>query len=221
MSCHLPERITALSVVQQYPEALGEWTLVEVNKVDDVDRCLCSHPIHEIYVIRNLKNNNAAQVGSCCIKKFAEQSEAFVGMHTVAKCVERIKQDASKAPNTGLIEQAARSGMLTPWEVQFLTDTKAKRALTAKQEVTRNRINNKLISSIGTTAQESFEQLKKSLTASPNVKLIDKALEQKVIRPQDGTFLKQISAKAHEALSDKQKSYKTSLNQRIINQIKL
>lgn len=122
---------------------------------------------------------------------------------------------------TGLIDQAARSGILTPWEVQFLTDTKAKRALTAKQEVTRNRINSKLISSIGTTAQESLEQLKKSQTASPNVKLIDKALEQKVIRPQDSNFLKQISAKAHEALSDKQKSYKTSLNQRIINQIKL
>ncbi len=218
----LPEKIVGKSVCQQYPQVLGEWQLDHVYKLereDPTEYCLCSHWIREVCVVVNTQNRNAAKIGNCCIKYFEKDSPAFSGMHNASDCIRRIHADASRAPNTGLIQQAFRRGVLNQWEVDFCKKTQKKRILTQSQKDKRAQINRKLILGICTSAQEALNQIRQDRTASANPRLIDKALEQRAIRDQDALFYKQNWGMPHDKLTQAQKRYKVSLNDRMIQQV--
>lgn len=219
----LPQKLCELSEKKQWPKALKEWTLDYVYTIDpgeDNDHCLCNHWIREVCMVSNSENGNIAKIGNCCIKHFEKDAPDFKGMHTVSDCLKRIKADSSKAPNKGLIKQAFRKGILSQWEVDFCKQTARKRNLSIKQAARREEINHKLLLGICTSAKEAFEMIKADSTQTANPKLIEKALGDRVIRQKDADFLTQTWVKPHRFLSDPQKRYKVSLNQRIASQLR-
>lgn len=222
MSWQLPQKLSDLSVTKQWPQSLREWNLDQVYMHQVGSHCLCSHPIREVCVIRNSKNGNVTQVGNCCIKFFGEHSANFKGMHTVAHCLKRIKQNSASAPNAALITQAAKANVLSSWEVKFAKDTMRKRALTEKQLAVAQRINQKLLAcnatpavALAATPQASLEQLKVNPRVEAHKELVDKAVDQKIINVKDATFLRNIRGKPHPALTVPQQGYKLSLHRKI------
>ncbi len=222
MSWHLPERLTGLSESKIWPRNVAEWKLHDVYNLrpgEDTEYCLCSHWIRQVCVVKNGQNGHEAKIGNCCIRFFEKHSASFEGMHTVQDGLRRIQEDKSRAANVGLVEQAFRSGVLNTWERDFCIDTAKKRSLTDAQVATKEKINKKLIQGISTTAQEAFDTIRADRKASPNPKLIDAALEKRVIRPQDAAFLRQTWNKPYSILSEKQQAYRRSLNDRMVQQL--
>ncbi|WP_025599568.1 hypothetical protein [Burkholderia sp. WSM2230] len=147
----LKAEILARSNSRVWESAVGEWDLDHIFTVDRTDDggfvehghgvCLCSHqPIVEHCVLKNHVNGNEAVVGNVCVKRFMgiDYSLLFDG-------VARIRKDISKAANAALIQFVHERGEITDWELGFLSDTKSKRALSAKQRTTRQRINSKIL----------------------------------------------------------------------------
>lgn len=223
----LPERLCELSQNKRWPNALDEWQLDHVymlEKEELTDNCICSHWIREVCVVTNEKNGNEAKIGNCCIRLFEKEAldaSPFKGMQTVSDCLKRMKENRDKAPNAALVNQAFRKGVLNDWEKSFCEKTAKTRKLTDAQKNTRRSINEKILLGICTSAAEALSQITKDPTCSANPKLIDKALEKKVIREQDAVFLRSKWTLPHRILSDKQKSYKVSLNQKIVQNLKL
>ena len=224
MSWQLPQRLTGLSESKIWPKNVAEWKLQDVYTLrpgEDTEYCLCSHWIRQVCVVKNDRNGSEAKIGNCCIRFFEKHSSSFAGMHTVQDGLRRIRRDTSRAANIGLVDQAYRSGVLNAWERRFSIDTAKMRSLTDAQAATRANINKKLVQGISVTARESFDAIRADRKASPNLRLIDAALERHVIRSQDATFLKQTWNKPFAILTERQQAYRRSLNERMVQQLRL
>lgn len=122
-----------------------EWKLHEIYIEEDPETCLCGHfPIKEICVLRNYKNNQFAEVGNCCVKK-------FLGLpsNKIFQAVKRIKKDLKKTVNVETVVFIYEKTMISNWERDFYIDTIKKRSLSQKQMEKRIQINQKIIARMG------------------------------------------------------------------------
>jgi hypothetical protein len=140
----LTEEILKLSVARTWAKAKSEWTLVDVNRADEPESCLCGHyPIIEICTIRNKHNGNQTDVGNYCVKKFLDLPSEII-----FSAVRRVSNDFAKSLNRETIELAYSNGWLTEWEHTFYIDTIRKRKLTPRQHNKRYLINEKILKQI-------------------------------------------------------------------------
>ena len=68
---NLPERITELSVAQDWLIARIEWHFEYLYVSEEPETCLCGNtPIFNICVIKNTKNKCVIEIGNECVKNF-------------------------------------------------------------------------------------------------------------------------------------------------------
>jgi hypothetical protein len=119
----LTTELMKLSFSQKWDEAKLEWQLIDIEKVEEAESCLCGHyPILEICTIKNIKINNQVRVGNCCVKKFNNQSDK------IFKAISRVKKDKTKSLNAETIDFARKKGYVSEWEKNFYLDIMRKRS---------------------------------------------------------------------------------------------
>jgi len=142
MHFKLTEEILKLSNSKFWESAKHEWSFEYAYYSDELQTCLCGHyPIKNICVIKNVKNNNATEVGNCCINKFLgidDGNKIFVS-------IKRLKEDLSKSMSAEVLDYLNSKKILSMFEYDFYTDIIRKRNLTQKQLEIKKRINKKLI----------------------------------------------------------------------------
>ena len=135
------KRIIELSVTNKWEDAKKEWILDHIYSAREAQTCLCGHyPIIEICVIKNIKNNEQALIGNCCINRFLG-----IGSNKMFNSLKKIRKDISKSVSSTLIEFAHEKGVLNDWEKNFYLDIWKKRRVSAKQKEKKERINKKLL----------------------------------------------------------------------------
>jgi hypothetical protein len=135
------KEIISLSVATTWEEAKLEWVLDHIYSADEAQKCLCTHyPIIEICTMRNIKNNNHALVGNCCVNRFIgiESNKMFSSL-------KRIRQEMSKSISKVLLDFCFEKGILNNWERGFYLDNLKRRKLTSKQEIYKQKINKKIL----------------------------------------------------------------------------
>ena len=139
----LTSELLKLSFAKTWDEAKLEWDLVDVEKVSDLETCLCGHyPISEVCVIKNRKNHKVTRVGNCCVKKFNERSGKIFQAYT------RIKKDTEKSLNAETIDFAFQKNWINDRERNFYMDIFRKRKLSEKQLAWKISVNKKILSKI-------------------------------------------------------------------------
>ncbi|NGX36243.1 MAG: hypothetical protein K1000chlam1_01083 [Candidatus Anoxychlamydiales bacterium] len=222
VSWKLPQRIIDLSQADNWPAAIREWKAVGIEELEDGEdneNCLCGHVIRTLCFVENRTTSKGAIVGNHCIKKFKD--DEFVGgdLKSVPKifdALKRIKKDSSASANKELIEYAESQNIFSSKDSTFYNDIYRKRKLSGLQENYKQNLNQRLIYAIATAAKTSFNKLKKDSSESANPKLLKYALKKEILTQNNYDFYMQIWMRAHRTLSEKQKTYKIGLNNRII-----
>ena len=72
----LREEVTKASVSDVWEEAKNEWKPIRVSQESNEANleCVCTHPVKNLYLLRNLKNKAEIEVGSICIDLFKNES---------------------------------------------------------------------------------------------------------------------------------------------------
>lgn len=136
----LTTEIVRLSKADTWDEAKLEWDLVDVEKVDEPETCMCGHqPIVEVCVIANRLNKQVTRVGNCCVKKFIARSDK------IFQAVKRIKLDVSRSVNSETIEFGYDKEYITERDKKFYMDIMRKRNLSVKQRAWKESINKKIL----------------------------------------------------------------------------
>jgi hypothetical protein len=132
-----------LSQSQKWDEAKLEWELVDIERTEDPEECLCGHyPILEICTILNSRTHKKSRVGNCCVKKFNNKSDK------IFRSVAKIRKDVEKSVNAETLELAFRNGWLNDKEYKFYMDILRKRNLSDKQLAWKKSINQKIRSNV-------------------------------------------------------------------------
>ncbi len=133
----LIERILALSVSKLWKEAKEEWIHIDTYFAETLSErkaCTCGHyPIKEICIIKNIKNENEAIVGNCCILRFTEQVDKKV-----------FKALSERRINQALISLAYKDNKINYREKNFLLDVWRKKRMTLKQKSWFNSLKNRI-----------------------------------------------------------------------------
>lgn len=139
----LIQALVNLSNSDKWDEAKLEWIPHDILYAEELETCLCGHPIKELCIIRNKMNDNLATVGNCCINKFTpmKTKKLFV-------CASKVKKDITKSFNSDFIQLAYERGRINTWEKGFYLDTWRKRNLTCKQMIKKCTINVKILTKI-------------------------------------------------------------------------
>jgi hypothetical protein len=125
---------------QVWDEAKLEWDLVEVERVEDPEGCLCGHfPILEVCMIKNKKTGQDARVGNCCVKKFNDRSDK------IFRSVARVRRDSDKSVNAETLKFALDKGWIIEKDHAFYIDILRKRNLSEKQLAWKKSINQKIM----------------------------------------------------------------------------
>lgn len=135
----LTTELLKLSQSQKWDEAKLEWELIDIERVEEPEECLCGHyPILEICLIKNSKTNNESRVGNCCVKKFNNKSDK------IFRSVAKIRKDIEKSVNAETLELAIRNRWISDKEYKFYMDIIRKRNLSDKQLSWKKSINQKI-----------------------------------------------------------------------------
>lgn len=138
----LTTELIKLSQSPNWSDAKLEWELVEVEKVEEPEECLCGHfPIIEICTIRNNKTNSEARVGNCCVKKFNDKSDK------IFRSLAKIKKDINKSINLTTLDWSLKSKWINQNDYDFYKGILNKRQLSEKQIAWKKDINKKIIKS--------------------------------------------------------------------------
>jgi hypothetical protein len=139
----LTTELLKLSKSQNWDEAKLEWELIDIERVDDPEECLCGHyPILEICSIKNSKTNNESRVGNCCVKKFNNKSDK------IFRSVVKIVKDIEKSVNSETLGLAINNKWISTWDYKFYMDIMRKRNLSDKQKEFKKIINQKIKSRV-------------------------------------------------------------------------
>lgn len=139
----LTTELLKLSRSQNWDEAKLEWELVDIERVEDPETCLCGHyPILEICTIKNRKTNKNADVGNCCVKKFIDKSDK------IFRSVAKVRKDSEKSVNAETLDFALNKNWISPKDYGFYMNILRKRGLTEKQLSWKKSINQKIMSRI-------------------------------------------------------------------------
>jgi|SRR3989344_3203392 len=135
------KEIIKLSVAKEWEEAKKEWALDHIYDSLEAQTCLCGHfPIIEICTIKNVKNNEHALVGNCCINKFLG-----LGTNKLFNSLKRIRDDIDKSVSKALIDLSFDKQIINEWEKDFYESILKKRKLSTKQREKKEGINKKLL----------------------------------------------------------------------------
>ena len=135
----LTNELLKLSHSKTWDKAKLEWEVVDVEKSEDPEQCLCGHyPILEICTISNLKTNEKARVGNCCVKKFNNKSEK------IFRAIDRVRKDETKSVNSETLDLAFNKKIINLKERNFYIDILRRRKLSSKQLDWKIAINRKL-----------------------------------------------------------------------------
>lgn len=135
------QEIIDRSEADTWEEAKKEWFLEYIEMAEEGEdySCLCTHPhIKELCYVRNKINGNAALVGNCCVKKFMDLESDLV-----FQAIRRGKV------NSAMSRYAFSHNMITEWENNFMLDVMRKRKMTAKQRTVYDRLQKKILGSVG------------------------------------------------------------------------
>ena len=140
----LAEEIIKLSQADTWDEAEWEWSLDIIYEADEPETCLCGHhPIKEIWVLKNLHNNNPAVVGNCCVKM-------FMGLPSdlIFQAAKRVRKDKRNSLNTEAIQHAYDRGWIDDWQRGFYLNIMRKRNLTQPQLNKKIQVNEKVLNNM-------------------------------------------------------------------------
>ena len=137
----LISRIIFNSEADNWSEAVKEWFLDSVERVELGHTCTCGYyPIIEVNYIKNKLNGIVMKVGSCCVEKFIGiPSKKITHSH------EKVKKDKTLSLNPSSLEQAKIAGKINDWEHDFYLDIWRKRNLSKKQIEKKVQINDKIL----------------------------------------------------------------------------
>ena len=139
----LTTELLKLSSSTKWDEAKLEWELIDVEKVEEAEECLCGHyPILEICTIKNIKTTKLARVGNCCVKKFNDKSDK------IFRAISKVKKNSSKSLNAETIDFAFNKKWITEKDRNFYMDIFRKRNLSTKQDSWKTSINKKILNKI-------------------------------------------------------------------------
>ena len=135
----LTNELLKLSNSQKWDDAKLEWDVIDIEKAEDPETCLCGHfPILEICTISNTKNKKEARVGNCCVKKFNNKSDK------IFRAVAKVKKDFEKSVNSETLNLALKNTWINAKEHKFYMDILRKRKLSEKQMNWKIAINKKI-----------------------------------------------------------------------------
>lgn len=135
------KEIIKLSVANKWEDVKKEWVLDHIYSAMQAQTCLCGHfPIIEICVIKNIKNNEQALVGNCCINKFLG-----IGSNKIFSALKKIRKDIHRSVNKDLISFAYDKKIVNSWEKKFYISIWRKRNLSDNQMKKKVQINKKLL----------------------------------------------------------------------------
>lgn len=236
----LPDELVALSIGRAYPGVLSEWRLSYIEKLEDgedSETCLCHHhPIREVCHIENRENGNAAIVGNCCVKKFEdEDNQAFRGTHKIFDSFNRIVRDRNASANEELIQYAYDQQVLHKEEYDFYIDIWRKRDISDLSLERKRQLNEVIIACVSepnrrdeliqAAIKRPLENLLNTLRNSPTKladrRLIDLAFQQQILNPKDNHFYNDILTRRVRRPTEKQQKWINSLNNRIIQQLRI
>ena len=136
----LTTELLKLSNSPRWDEAKLEWDVIDIEKVEEAETCLCGHfPILEICTIGNTKTKKEARVGNCCVKKFNNKSDK------IFRAIAKVKKDFEKSVNSETLNLAVKNIWISDKEYKFYIDILRKRKLSEKQMNWKVAINKKII----------------------------------------------------------------------------
>lgn len=139
----LTTELLKLSQSQNWDEAKLEWELVDIEKVEDSETCLCGkYPILELCTIKNRKTNLETIVGNSCVKKFIDKSDK------IFRAVTKVIKDSEKSVNSETLIFALDKNWINSKEYNFYMNILRDRKLTEKQLFWKKSINQKIMSRI-------------------------------------------------------------------------
>lgn len=134
--------IIALSNATNWESAVLEWVVGDIWEEEEAGTCLCGHfPIKDHCQILNIRNNESAIVGNCCVKKF--MGEMGVKTERAFSALKRVRKDNTKSLNLEALDILYDNKIITEWEHLYYNSIKRKRSLTYKQSKVKIRINEK------------------------------------------------------------------------------
>ena len=135
------KEIIKLSVAKNWEIAKKEWKLDHIYTALEAQTCLCGHhPIIEICVIKNLKNNEHTFLGNCCIKVLLG-----IGSNKMFNSLKKIREDIRNSINKPLITFLFEKGVLSEKETIFYLNVCRKRKFSVKQATWKIDINQKIL----------------------------------------------------------------------------
>lgn len=136
----LTTELLRLSQSKNWDEAKLEWDLVDVERMEEPEQCICGHyPIIEVCTIRNNKTKLESRVGNCCVKKFNNTSDK------IFRGVAKIRKDVEKSLNSETLSFAKQNGWIDTIEWNFYINVLRRRNLSEKQLNWKKAINKKII----------------------------------------------------------------------------
>lgn len=122
--------------------AKTEWSVVDMENVEEPETCLCGHfPITEVLILKNKYSNCRVRVGNVCVNKFITKNNNFNGY-------KKIRKDINKSINYELLEIAYKNKWISLKEFDFYRNIISKRCLSDKQLSWKKSINETIISKI-------------------------------------------------------------------------
>lgn len=139
----LTTELLKLSDSHIWDKAKLEWELVDIERVEDPEECLCGHfPIVEVCMICNSSTKITARVGNCCVKKFNNKSDK------IFRSIAKVKKNNEKSVNAGTLEFALKKIWITEKDFNFYMDILRKRNLSEKQLAWKKSINQRITARI-------------------------------------------------------------------------
>jgi hypothetical protein len=124
------------SVSLDYESACAEWEECGMDYAEDDEdyECLCTHPIKQLITIRNRENNREVIVGSDCICKIHNFSNAELYQPVITNLVELKRNFNDTKIGKHLLEYIRIRGVLEERHIVFLDQMRCKRKVSPKQE---------------------------------------------------------------------------------------
>lgn len=156
MHYKLTNEIISLSDSEYWNEAKLEWGFEYAYYSENLETCLCGHyPIKNVCVIKNSINNNATEVGNCCVNKFLNIDDG----NKIFTSIKRLKNDISKSMSPEVLDFMNDKKIISDFEFEFYQDTIRKRKLSIKQLTIREKINQKLLDFTSYESNSNFARI--------------------------------------------------------------
>lgn len=134
--------ILSRSYSNMWDVAKSEWSVVDMEYVDEPETCLCGHfPIVEVFTLENKYTGEKVRVGNVCVNKFIHKNKAFAGY-------KRILKSKMASVTVDLLNFARDRKIITINDYDFYVSIIRKRVLSERQYKWKTDINLRIINYI-------------------------------------------------------------------------